>query len=239
MDVDFFAAHGGGADYDFVVSKLAAIFSKQGVIPPQDSFALHLPVPVRPVGLIFGRPTCKIFKEELLPDRAYYNLRSGSNIELFYMGYADPDEEYVPVGVFDDNDFSEELFVSAVSDFEKLTTWQYSGATDLILLNSFFSPKRKVYFDFKNVLALQLEAAVERKLISNGGVLIEEIMRQSRYHPSEDVVMRISDVLFLRNGRDAFLTWLMGLVKLKAEDLSNAYKSCVRDVSRKPAPVAL
>jgi hypothetical protein len=63
MDVDFFAAHGGGADYDFVVSKLAAIFSKQGVIPPQDSFSRQLAVPVRPVALIFGRPTCGIFRE--------------------------------------------------------------------------------------------------------------------------------------------------------------------------------
>jgi hypothetical protein len=174
-----------------------------------------------------------------LPDRGYYNLRSGANVELFYMGYADPDEEYVPAGVFDDNDFGESSFVSAVEDFERLTTWRYSGATDLILLNSFFSPKRKVYFDFKNVLALQLEAAVEGKLISSGRVLIEEIMRQSRYHPSEDAVMRVSDVRFLRNGRDAFLSWLMGLVKLKPENLGNAYKSCVRDVSRKPAPVAL
>src|ERR1019366_10037322 len=94
-------AHEGGADYDFVIGSLTAVFRMQGVFPASDSFAKRLPVPVRPVALIFGRPTCKVFKEELLLDRKYYDLRSGTNIELFYMGYADPDAEYVTVGDFD------------------------------------------------------------------------------------------------------------------------------------------
>src|SRR5436305_1180120 len=70
--ITFRAAHGGGADYDFVVRQLAAIFRAQGIIPPQDCLANQRPVPVRAVGLIFGRPTCKVFKEELLPDRGYH-----------------------------------------------------------------------------------------------------------------------------------------------------------------------
>jgi hypothetical protein len=139
----FYGAHEGGADYDFVVRSLARIFKGQGVVPPPDSFVSQLPVPVRPVGLIFGRPACKIFKDELLPDRKYYHLRSGENVELFYMGYADPDVQYVTVGDFDENDFSDESFTSAVSDFEKRTTWKYSGQTDVILLNSFFSWPRQ------------------------------------------------------------------------------------------------
>ena len=84
--------HGGGG-FDFVAARLYGIFKTQGVVPPDNSFTQGLPVPIRPVGLIFGRPTCKSFKEELLPDRGYYNLRSGANIELFYIGYADPDVE--------------------------------------------------------------------------------------------------------------------------------------------------
>jgi hypothetical protein len=229
----FYGAHEGGADYDFVIDSLTAIFKQQDVIPPEDSFARRLPVPVRPVGLIFGRPACKIFKEELLPDRSYYNLRSGANVELFYMGYANPDAEYVTVGAFDDNDFSDQSFVDAVSDFEGRTRWEYSGQTDVILLNSFFSPRQKVYLDFSNVFAVQLEEAVDSKLIRSGRVFIEEIMRQSRNSDAQDVVLRSSDVVFLRNARQSFLSWVMGLVKLKAEDLGNAYRSCVRDISRR------
>lgn len=78
----FLGAHEGGADYDFAIDGLSAIFRKQGVIPAPDAFAQGLPVPVRPVALIFGKPTCEIFKEELLLDRKYYDLRSGANIEL-------------------------------------------------------------------------------------------------------------------------------------------------------------
>ncbi len=227
----FYAAHGGGADYDFVVRRLAAIFSEQDLIPPEDSLVNQRPVPVRPVGLIFGRPTCKVFKEELLPDREYYNLRSGRNVELFYMGFADPDEEYLPIGVFDDANFSQDSFVSAVEDFESKTKWRYSGATDLILLNSWFSPKGRVYLDFSCVLVLNLEDAIESKLIKSARTLLEEIIRQSS-GSTTDVVMKVSDVVFLRSARNSLLSWVMGLLKLKAEDLGNAYSSCVRDVSQ-------
>lgn len=232
----FYGAHEGGADYDFVVRSLTRIFREQGVVPSADSFARQLPVPVRPVGLIFGRPACKVFKDELLPDRKYYHLRSGENVELFYMGYADPDAEYVTVGDFDENDFSDESFTSAVSDFEKRTTWKYSGQSDIILLNSFFSPAQKVHLDFSNVFAVQLEDAIESKLIRSGRGFVEEIMRQSRDSDSEDVVAKVSDVVFLKNARQSFLSWVMGLVKLKAEDLGNAYRSCVRDISRREKP---
>ena len=221
-----------------MIGSLTAVFRMQGVFPASDSFAKRLPVPVRPVALIFGRPTCKVFKEELLLDRKYYDLRSGTNIELFYMGYADPDAEYVTVGDFDDNDFSDQSFESAVSDFEGRTTWKYSGETDIILLNSFFTPQRKVRLDFSNVFTVQLEEAIESKLIRGGRALIEEIMRQSRECAAEDVVTRTSDMVFLRNARSSFLSWVMGLVKLKAEDLGNAYHSCVRDISRRYALLA-
>jgi hypothetical protein len=234
--LDLYGAWGGGADYDSVIASLTALFKQQGVIPAADSFAKQLPTPIRPVSLIFGRPACKTFKEELLPDQNYYHLRSGANVEIFYMGYANPDAEYITKGVFDENDFSDQSFVSAVEDFEQCTTWKYSGQTDLILLNSFFSPKQHVYLDFTNVFAVQLEEAIDSKLIRSGRALIEEIIHQSREADSQDIVTKVSDVVFLRNARRSFLSWVMGLVKLKAEDMSNAYKSCVRDVSRRAKP---
>jgi hypothetical protein len=80
----FYGAHEGGADYEFVVRSRARIFKEQGVVPPPDSFVRQLPVPIRPVGLIFGRPACKIFREELLPDRNYYNLRSGTTLSCCF-----------------------------------------------------------------------------------------------------------------------------------------------------------
>jgi hypothetical protein len=100
-----------------------------------------------------------MFAEELLPDRSYYNLRSGANMEIFYMGYADPDERYLPIGVFDDDNFSDESFVSAVADFEKRTKWTYSGQTDIIFLNSFFTAEEKVALDFTSDLNCEAAAS--------------------------------------------------------------------------------
>jgi hypothetical protein len=229
----FFGAREGGADHDFVIASLTALFKRQGVIPPSDSFAKGLPILARPVGLIFGRPACKIFKEELLPDRRYYDLRSGANIELFYMGYADPDDEYLTIDAFDENDFSDASFVSAVSDFEKRTTWKYSGQTDLLLLNSYFTHHQKVGLDFTNALVIQLEEAVGSKLIQSGRGLLELIMRESQHSDAQDAVGKVSDVVFLRNAQKSLVSWALGLVKLKEEDLGNAYRSCVSDISRR------
>ena len=97
------AVHAGGADFNFVVAKLYAIFQKQGVVPPEDAFTSQIPMPARPVGLIFGRPTCKVFEDELLPDSSYYNLRSGANIELFYMGFEQRGEEHQHHGELDND----------------------------------------------------------------------------------------------------------------------------------------
>jgi hypothetical protein len=123
--------HEGGADYPFVVRRLTALFEEQGVFPPEGALE-NRPVPVRAVGLIFGRPTCRVFKDELLPDQAYYNLRSDKNMELFYMGYA-PSKEQPFKRQFDEHDFDNQSFVGAVGDFEHRTKWSYSGETDLIL----------------------------------------------------------------------------------------------------------
>jgi len=88
------------------------------------------------------------------------------------------------------------------------------------------------------VFAVQLEEAVESKLIPSGRAFIEEVMRQSRKCASEDVVIKASDVVFLKNAKKSFLSWVMGLVKLKAEDIGNVYRSCVRDISRSEKSVS-
>jgi hypothetical protein len=221
--------HEGGADYPFVVRRLTALFEEQGVFPPEGALE-NRPVPVRAVGLIFGRPTCRVFKDELLPDQAYYNLRSDKNMELFYMGYA-PSKEQPFKRQFDEHDFDNQSFVGAVGDFEHRTKWSYSGETDLILLNSWLSPEGEASLDFSSVLALNLEQAEDTKLIASARVFLEEIMRQSREQPGQDVVIRSSDILALRSGRTTFFSWIAGLLKLKPEDLGNLYHSCVRDVS--------
>jgi hypothetical protein len=44
-------------------------------------------------------------------------------------------------------------------------------------------------------------------------------VRQPPKADPEDVVRKVSDAVFLRNARHWFLSWVMRLVKLKAEDL--------------------
>jgi hypothetical protein len=90
-----------------------------------------------------------------------------------------------------------------------------------------------VVLDFSNVFSLQLEEAIDSKLIRSGQTFIEEVMRRSRDCAVEDVIARTSDVVFLRNASRSFVSWVMGLVKLKPQDLGNVYRSCIRNISRR------
>ena len=41
----------------------------------------------RPVALFYGRPSCRVTKDVVLPDIHYFHCRSRNDAECFYMGY--------------------------------------------------------------------------------------------------------------------------------------------------------
>ena len=229
--------------------RLYQLFKAQGVIPNASAFnSDDHPVPIRPVALIFGRPSCRVFRDEFLPDRTYYHLRSSDNVELFYMGFdASSSVASAPKDleeVFDENRFSDFYFVSAVEDVERRTKWRYSGGTDLIFLNACFAPNKyrtdidgsdfipEVYLDFSAVLALNLEKALDSKLIPSARALIETIMHCSRECPTTDVVLKVSNEVILKTAGRSLFTWFAGLLKLRTEDFSNSFAAGLSDVSR-------
>lgn len=246
MSSDLYGVHSGGPDLSYVESRLHRLFKQQGVMPgPADFGTDAKPVPVRPIVLVFGRPSSKVFQEEFLHERAYYHLRSGDNVELFYMGYTnssqlpDPSEP----SFFDENGFSDTYFVSALEDIERRTTWKYTGGTDLILLNSCWAPPRhervvyipEVRLDFSATLVLNLERALNAKLIPSGRFLIETIMRRSREYPAQDVVLTVSDEIVLKSAGRSLFEWIASVFKLKVDDLTNVLRGIVTDISKKPA----
>src|SRR5215472_15209520 len=55
---------------------------------------LATPGTCRPVALFYGRPTCRVMKEVILPDIEYYHFRSRSDAECFCVGYVPFEGEF-------------------------------------------------------------------------------------------------------------------------------------------------
>jgi hypothetical protein len=223
--------HGGGNGLEFVTRRLLQVLREQleSMGSDWDEFRKGLGKEeyfyIRPVALLFGLPSCSVMKDELLPNVTYYDLRSGNNIEVFYMGFLETRR-----GIHTDS-FDFHSFADAIRTSEEGTRWRYSGTTELLLLNSYYC-RWGVHLDFTNVFVIRLEEAIKSGLIKSATALLEEIMRRSRECLDETIVAKVSDAVFMKNAGRSLGVWIASLLKLKIEDFNNAYRSCVQDLSR-------
>src|SRR5215472_931815 len=108
---------------------------------------------VYPVAVIFGSPACKAMKEDILPSLAYFNFRSGEALDMFCVGYTVPEDTML----FAPENFDQKAFQLAIVEFEERSSWEYSGETDLLLLNAYQyeeAGRKHVDLDFGSVFKL-------------------------------------------------------------------------------------
>jgi len=132
-------------------------------------------------GVLFANPTKTLVQEEILNNLEYANKRSGSYIDFYFAGYSeyvtnDKEENIIRAPGGKEWYFSPRMYVDFINQFEELSKWQYSGETELLLLEF---KNRELCFD--KVINIWID-----KLVSNGGIysvsnLFEEIYRGARY----------------------------------------------------------
>jgi len=186
---------------------------------------------VYPVAVIFGSPACKAMKEDILPSLAYFNFRSGEALDMFCIGYTVPQDTMV----FAPENFDQKAFHLAIMEFEERSRWQYSGETDLFLLNAYQyeeAGRKHVDLDFGTVFNVTLENAVKDGLIRSTRQYLEELMRYARDYKGDDLAGKVSDKLFLKKAGGALMNWTLSLLKVSPQDAGNIYRTCVHDYSR-------
>lgn len=166
-----------------------------------------------PVVLIFGHPDSEAI-EQFRKRMKYYHHRSADFVELFAIGYYDPDQDdpnLIPM--LDEIEFSK-----SVEALEELTNWKYSGQTDVIFLyyirDETDSSSIRSEFDFSNAMSLTIEKAVETKLISSASDLLERIVRITRSESELDFVRALSADLTSGGMKFGFLSWLASVLKI-------------------------
>jgi hypothetical protein len=114
----------------------------------------------RGIGILFARPTSKLVKEEVINDLEYFYHRSGNDVDFFFPGYgaywndsySDKQKVCEISGV--NWYFSNEKFSKFISDIEQLSNWQYSGETELLIIDY-----NNMSLDFSHATTLWIEKA--------------------------------------------------------------------------------
>lgn len=146
------------------------------------------------IGLLFARPLSEVAKSQIIPHLDYFHRRSGERCDFRCAGYQEvetPGSDRISVG---DRmwRFDADEFMKAVEEVERATTWQYSGGTELVLLNA---KKRdsSVTLDASSAVVCQLDMMLAEKAIVSVETFVEQIFRYANEHTSEDPAWGFSD----------------------------------------------
>ena len=146
--------------------------------------------------LLFAPPFSKSAKEGVVPRLAYLNYRSGHDIDFYCAGYGGywhtddfPDME--AIGEVDEGGtvipwaFSQKLFADFVDELEGISTWRYSGETEVLVFNALTS--------FEDCLILEVERMIKDQAIDRSSDLFESLIQYSRSASGRATAFQFSD----------------------------------------------
>lgn len=154
------------------------------------------PYKVRMVGLLFVRPQSPLARDEILPSLDYFHHRSANEIDFFCAGYGAywekrqemfPDQLVVNSGTYHNWLFSAQWFNKFRHEVEHSSSWQYSGATDLILTNAVYDLSNKTAdLDFSKAIVFPLDKMKYNGAIYSVEMFFEDIIRFAEHCSSVD-----------------------------------------------------
>ena len=152
------------------------------------------------IGILFANPDEDIVGREILPKLNYLHHRSKKKIDFFFPGYGQYwNESYAPdfedVITIEGNRwlFSNKKYVEFIEELEKDSKWEYSGETDLIIIEYIND-----CLDFKNAIIININNAYRCKSIPSSSRLFEIIFRE--FEKGKITPYELSDILALRFG---------------------------------------
>jgi hypothetical protein len=186
----------------------------------------------RAFAILIGNPNCEFVKNNIISRINEYHHMSNHGIDFYFPGYGAywygdiPDQENVCRVDNVDWSFSSEKFCNFIEELERQSKWEYSGETELIILNY-----KDGKIDYSEVLIFWLDRMVKDGVISSPSNLFQTIFRLFKEGNS---VERVSDKMALRK----VSTKTIDLVKSKIPlgiggliDETSYY--CTRNLTRK------
>ena len=147
-------------------------------------------------GILLVRPNGKPVSNEILSNLSYFHHRSSENLDIFLSGYGAfwggtiPDSKDVCEIDNIEWSFSSKCFNDFITELERNSNLKYRGGSELILLDYIDSR-----VDFKTVVRVKLERALEDKAIFSVEEFLEDVI--SKFITSTSTY-NISDALTLK-----------------------------------------
>lgn len=179
------------------------------------------------VGILIGNANCNFMKDNILSKINQYHHRSNDNIDFYFPGYGaywyghcGPQET---VCVVDGVSwlYSDKLFCEFIDVLETKSKYQYSGETDLILIN-YINGK----LDFSEVMVFWLDRMQKDGIIYSPANFFETIFRMFK---NNMFVYEASDKLAIKGIGKVIINMLTKKIPLLKLYENNWY--CVRDFS--------
>lgn len=151
------------------------------------------PGELRPICLVLARPTSDLLKLRILPDLDYLHARSGNDLDLFVVGYADLTST-VPVEELH-NHFRLHTFMSALGSLQSVLRWRYGGEAEAIIATARMNRRGKVEVCSRTIITVQLERAIRERAIASIPAFWETLVASSKGARQRGVPVTVPDVL--------------------------------------------
>jgi hypothetical protein len=222
---------------DIQASLASQVFGDHGRgEPPKPGVRLAM------AGILFAPPDATLAQREILPRLEYFHQRAGKHIDFFCAGYTQGWEggkdvngcsDYKNAGL-DGWVFSNERFLSLCKEVSAVAKWNYSGETDLILLNAEYDPHgRSSRLDFSSTIQCRLDAMKEHKAIASVPEFFEKVFRYAESANPNDPTWGFSDREGMEQVGSAIVRLVLGLLP---KNVSESYRKtkhfAVVDISR-------
>ncbi|ABW19400.1 hypothetical protein [Alkaliphilus oremlandii] len=180
------------------------------------------------VGILIGNAHCNFVKDFILSKIDQYHHRSNHNIDFYFPGYGaywygyyGPQET---VCVVDGVEWlhSDKLFCEFIDELEYRSKWEYSGETELILIN-FINGK----LDFSEVMVFWLDRMVRDEIIYSPANFFQRIFNMFK---NKETLFSVSDKLVLRGIGNSIIDMVKDNVSFL--ELYNNKWFCTKNISQ-------
>lgn len=183
----------------------------------------------RLVGVLFANPSSSLSKQEIIGHLDEFHYYSEKNIDFYCAGYGAwlPPSPGIKIVTRVGNipwDFDNKKFVELIKDFEKNTSWKYSGEVELILLDTDLSNPNGL--NFSSAIVCNLEEMIKVGTFSSVRSFFYKL-----FNNTELTAWDISDKLGIEVAKRNLLGLLLETLKLKS--LYDQERNLViRDISK-------
>lgn len=182
------------------------------------------------IGILLGNPNCEFVKSNIINRIQQFHHRSGDAIDFYLPGYGAYWNDAIAdaTTVCELNgvkwSFSDEKFSKFIIELENRSSWEYSGETELIILNY-----KNSALDFSEVLVFWLDRMVKEEVIYSPSNFFESIFKLFK---RDNTIFSASDKLSFKQ----LGTQVSKIINEKSLGLINAYSGtayfCTKDFTK-------